>query len=175
MTIEPETGLTLEEIASLADGEDLHFEAIKKLPALVRSHPRLAEPLAELRRLAEEAGGTSLRDAVDLHRDFDRLAAAQWRHPAEVLDPDVGICYPEMIAIASARAGKADGAERERLIGIRERLEQAHVEYRETEEFFDGVVDRLLTLDGDEAEKALCRLAEQHRFRRKNREQSAET
>ncbi len=173
MTSSPETALTLEEIATLADGTDALDNVAWKLAPLVRSHPRLAGPIAELEAMAQDARVAGLRDAVDLHHDFDRLAAAQWQHPAEVLDPDAGISYPELIAIASARAGKARGAERRRLLGIRERLELAYADYRGREEFFEGVVDRLLELDQGAAEGLLKRLTEHHRFRRENPEWKA--
>ncbi len=168
MTKKLAADLTLEEIAMLADGSGIPDATAHKLAPLIRSDPRLTEPLAELHRMATDARVDCFEDAIKAHRELDQLAGADWRHPGEVLDPEAGIPYPELISVAGARAGRAAGAEKRRLLGILERLERAHAEYRAGEEFFQGTVDRLLDLDRGEAEAFLSRLTEHYRFRRKN-------
>ena len=120
-----ETDLTLREVAMLADGADLTAETAAKLAVLVRSCPLFAEQIEQLQAMAEVAGTAFLEDGLAAHRGFDQLMAAQWEHPDEVLGPHEGILYPQMIAMAEARARQAQGEERRRLLEVQERLEQA--------------------------------------------------
>lgn len=165
-----EANLTLEEIAMLADGTGIADQTARKLAPLIVTDPRLAAPLGQLRRMAKAASVDCFFSAVKAHQELELLIAARWRHPAEVLDPEAGICYSELIALASARAEQAAGAEKERLRKIHQRLEQAHAEHRAAEDFFQRIADWLLARDRQDAEALLRRLTEHHRFRRNNPE-----
>ena len=174
MSILAETDLDLEDIAMLADGSSISDETAKRFSPLVWTDSRLVEPLRELRQMAEDAGTTLLEDALSAHRDFERLEAESWDHPADVLDVSVGISYEELISLATARSGRTEGTDKERLIEMREGLQAAYEEHLAEERAATAFLEHLLTLDGAVAEALLNRLSEQQRLRRRQQEGQAE-
>jgi len=126
MKLETATGLTLEDIAVLADGTgNIPDETAARLAPLVRADDRFAPALDDLRRMTSDAGTAYLADGLDAHASFGRLRSESWTHPTDVLDPDLDVPYRELIAIASAQAGRAKGAEKAELRELRGRLEKA--------------------------------------------------
>ena len=169
MSVPPEIDLTIEDVALLVDGTGISDGSARKLAPFFAADPRLAEPLAHLRRLAEDAGADCLWHAVKIDQDLDELiAAGDWNHPAEVLDADAGICYPELISLAASRASKTAGPQKCRLLDVGKRMERAYADEQAVEDFFQRTIDRLLALERDRADALLARLVEHHRFRREN-------
>ncbi len=126
MKHETTTGLTLADIANLADGTgNITDETAARLAPLIRGDERFAAALADLRRMADDAGTAYLADGFDAHSRFERLRAKSWTHPTDVLHPDLDVPYRELIAVAAAAAGRARGAERVTLHQVQQRLERA--------------------------------------------------
>ncbi len=123
--------LTLEDVAMLLSHTDhLPARVALKLPRVIGTDPRLAAHVGQLQDMAREAGlEAECRDWPEIaflcHRDLDRLLAAEdWQHPAEVLDPDgeVGVSYRELIRAAETRARRSDDP---KLPEVRRRLKRA--------------------------------------------------
>ncbi len=166
---------TLEEVAQLADKTDQFSSAIKdKLRSLVRSDPSYAPQLAELERLAQDAGLPETNDRLYagwlFNQEFDRLLEAEdWQHPAEILDPDgnLGIGYQELINIAESRARRlaptAAAAHQE----VCRKLSEAHKGKQSKSDCVEVFVNALLTFDPEDAELLLGRAARAYRFHRR--------
>lgn len=168
-----ETLLTLEDAAHLLGRTDqLPSETIRRLGPVFGSDARFAGHVERLEALARAAGiETDVDDwpatALYCHRDFDRLVATDgWQHPAEVLDPDgsLGICYHELVRIAEARAQRA--REPDRLLAIKDRLEQAWADEQARQAPVRDIVTLLRDHDPDAVEQLLSLAAAEYRRQR---------
>ncbi len=167
--------LTLQDVALLLAGkpDQIPRDTARRLPEVIRTDPRFAGLVEELRALAREAGFEPVRDedletALDCRRDLERLLAAEgWEHPAEVLDPegDVGISYRELSCLAAARAERERGRGRPR--AVQEKLERAWASQRERDAPVVNFVTRLLEHDEETAEALLQQAAIEHRRQRR--------
>ncbi len=139
--------LTLEDIAALADGQDISDDTVRRLSEWVHTDRQFAEPVRHLKALAGDAGVELLSDGELLDRDFDRLLATEgWEHPAELLDPEgeVGVPYPELLAIAEARAEARAGRGEDAapIETVRRKLEHAARPHASVESLVDQVLER---------------------------------
>ncbi len=149
-------GLSLQDLANLLDADGgLDAAARSRLADLVRADPRCAPRLAELERLAADAGlGQELESALWLNRCFDRLlAAGAWKDPDEVLDVDdpQELHTRVLLRIADARAGRA--SDPSAIVRVKERLLAAEV--RAAEEPLKRFVLCLTALSPEGAERIL--------------------
>ena len=163
--------LSREELALVADGlvENLTDDGAKRLGQVIRTDPRFLAEFGELDALAREAG-------LEPGESFEYLSAAQaidealaalldareWSHPAEILDPDgaCGIPYPMLIRLARKREEKSDDAER--ILKVRQRLEEAFAAEMAEDAFVERFVAVLLELPPERATHLLARAAQQY-------------
>ncbi len=167
--------LTLQDVALLLAGkpDQIPRDTARRMAEVIRTEPRYAERVEELRTLAREAGFEPVRDedletALDSRRDLERLLTAEgWEHPAEVLDPqgEIGISYRELACLAAARAEREEGRGRAR--AVQEKLERAWASQREREAPVVRFVTRLLEHDEETAEALLQQAAVEHRRQRR--------
>ncbi len=164
-------GLTLEEVALVADGlvETLSDDAANRLGQVIRTDPRFETEIAELEVLAQEAGlgaddtfeCLSVAQAVDETLSV-LLDADGWSHPKEVLDPDGsrGIPYPPLIRLARGREGKS--AAPEKILQVRQRLEEALAAEMAEDALVERFVARILELPPERAIQLIARAAHQY-------------
>ena len=165
MAAEKEIGLTLEDIAVLADGTgNIPDDTAVRLQPVICRDDRYAEELAALRQMAEDAATELLEDGLNIFKRLARLRQRGWKKPSDVLaDPDREVPYRELIAMAGAMAGRARGAEKAELEELRERLILAY-----GEQLGGGkVVNELVGLEETLAEAVLSRVVGLYRLRRK--------
>ncbi len=161
-------GLTLEDVAILADGiGNIPDGTAERLRPLVREDERLAEDLAALRQLADDAGVQLLEDGLNTYERLGRLRERAWEKPSEVLDPLVEVPYRELIAMAGAMAKRADGGEKAELEELRERLIAAFGDELGGVKILK-MVDELVEVEDAVAETVLGQLVGLYRLRRKN-------
>ncbi len=166
-----ESLLTLEDVAILISAAgDLPAATAGRLARAVRTDPRFEPHVERLDALAGEAGLPAADDrplsALHCDRSFERLAAAtDWRHPAEVLDPDGdrGIAYPELLRLARTRA-RLPGAPG-RYAEVLARLEEAWAEERERAGLVERFVEGLIGYGPQQAERLLRLAASEYRLR----------
>lgn len=169
MKAETETGLTLEDIAVLADGTgNVLDETAAKLKPLICGDERFAEAIAALRQMAEDAGTRLLADGLHAFRSLSRLREKAWRKPTDVLDPDLDVPFGELISMAGAMAGRAEGEEQAELQRLRERLIDAFGVELGAEKILQMMMDRLGEVEEAVAEAVLSHLLGLYRFRRKS-------
>ncbi|MCP3963626.1 MAG: hypothetical protein GY719_37800 [bacterium] len=150
---EPEP-LTLLEVALLVEGHEIPPASRRRLRRFHRADPRLKEPLGELESLAVDAGVDDLVDGLFYNREVDRLLdAGDWAHPAEVLDPhgDVGISYPELLAVADARARRT--GDDQRVAEVREKLARTVAERATKDDLVRKILEPVLGLDREEVKR----------------------
>ena len=158
--MQPEKGLTLEDVAILVDGTgNIPDDTAERLAPVIATDPRVTAQIGELRHMAEEAGSDYLADALDAHTRFSRLQEGAWRHPTDILEPNLDVPYRELISIATLRAERARSAERAELLALKERLEIAYVEDLLAAACFRQLAERLLEVQAEVAIAALGRLA----------------
>jgi hypothetical protein len=165
--------LNLEDLASVIDGElgELSQEASSALTEFVRvlysDDPAHSEKLAELQQMTRDAGCEFLGDGLFAHECLEKLLAADtWDHPVDVLGGErEDVIYSRIIGIAAARAERADDPEA--ILDVKRRVEGAYAEHLTGQELVESVVERLLQLDSETAERTLERLTDHHRFRRR--------
>ena len=163
--------LSREELALVADGlvENLTDDGAKRLGQVIRTDPRFLAEFGELDALAREAG-------LEPGESFEYLSAAQaidealaalldareWSHPAEILDPDGsrGIPYPMLIRLARKREGKSEDAER--ILQVRQRLEEAFAAEKAEDALVERFVAVLLELPPERATHLFVRAAQQY-------------
>ncbi len=110
-----EEGLTLKDVAVLLDGVEVPDGTAARLAPFLRNDPRLAEEIAELELMAQDAGigrnqPERFTSAYDNDRDFRKLLTApEWERPEEVLDADKGFDVEELLSIARARLERSAG------------------------------------------------------------------
>jgi hypothetical protein len=163
--------LTREELALVADGlvESLTDDGARRLGHVIRTDPRFTAEFVELEAVAREAG-------LEPGGSFEYLSAAQaidealtmlldtrgWGHPAEILDPDGsrGIPYPMLIRLARKREGKSEDAER--ILQVRQRLEEAFAAEKAEDALVERFVAVLLELPPERATHLFARAAQQY-------------
>ncbi len=166
-----ESLLTLEDVALvLSASREVPAGTAGRLAGVVRTDPRFEPHVERLEALAEEAGLPEAQDrplsALHCQRSFERLAAAKdWRHPAEVLDPDgeLGIAYRELVHLARARA-RRQGAPRsygEALV----KLEAAWAQEKERAALVERFVEGLIGYEPEAAERLLRLASAEYRLR----------
>ena len=167
-----ETLLTLEDVAYLISlARDLPTETAQKLPGLIRSDPRFAVHVEKLETMTTGAGLDPTRDeqvysALVSHGEFDRLLAAEeWEHPAEVLDPkgDLGIHYRELVQTATTRARQSDDP---KLAEIQRKLERAWAGEQERAEPIQRIVAEIQDREPDDARHMLSQAFDEYRRQR---------
>ena len=167
MKAKNDKGLTLEDVAALADGAgNLSDETAARLQPFVCEDESFAEDLAALRQMAADAGTKLLDDGLQAFRSLSLLRQRTWKKPSDVLDPRLDAPFPELIAMAGAMAGRAGGAEKAELEELRERLIVAFADQLGGERFL-RMVDELLEVEEAVAEAVLRRLVALYRRRRK--------
>ncbi len=119
--------LTTEDVTRILDTDRLLPEETHyRLAAWVRSEPTFADQVHQVEILAADAGyADDLSAGLRLNEEFDRLLEKTWDHPVTVLEPDnieADVKFAEFIAIAEARAGRADDPQL--LLAIKTRLEK---------------------------------------------------
>ncbi len=171
--------LTLEDAALVADEQgQLPRDTEGRVRRLVRSDPRVTGHFDYLEELADEARmpETSERLHVGFQclEELERLEqAADWRHPAEVLDPtgEIGIPYRELLQLAGMRARQAAAPERYR--SIERKLERAWSVEKEGEALAERFAERLCAAEPATAERLLRHATRQYRARRRRGTRSA--
>lgn len=149
------SGLTLEDIAILLDGAEVPDGTARRLAPFLRRDPRLADEIAELEQMAQDAGIRAeqperFTTAYDNDRDFRKLLTApEWERPDEVLDPDVGFDIGELLRIAEARLERSPNP----LLGeVKQKLERAAAERQAVDRMVEGFLEGLLQLPVKQAE-----------------------
>ncbi len=166
MEAKNEKGLTLEDVAALADGTgNLPDDTAVKLKPIVCEDESLAEDLAALRQMAEDAGTGLLEDGLTTFKRLSRLRERAWEKPSDVLDPNQDVSIRELIAMAGAMAGRADGEEKGELEELKERLIAAFGDQLGGERVLE-MVDELLEVEEAVAEAVLGQLVGLYRLRR---------
>lgn len=88
MEAKTETGLTLEDIATLADGTgNIPDETAESLKPLIREDARFAEALAALRQMADDAGTKLAADGLDAFRSLTGSGSELGRSPPTCSTP----------------------------------------------------------------------------------------
>ncbi len=157
--MEGRTGLTLEDIAILLDGVEVPDGTARRLAPFLRQDPRLADEIAELKQMAQDAGIRAeqperFTTAYDNDRDFRKLLTApEWERPDEVLDPDVGFDIDELLRIAEARLARSPNP----LLGeVKQKLERAAAERQAVDRMVEGFLEGLLRLPAKQAEALIA-------------------
>ncbi len=168
--------LTLEDLALIADGTgNVPDATATRLQALFSCEDPdeveylwrcYAAALADLRRMAADAGVELLADGLYVHRLLERLRTEPWDAPADLIDPRLDVPYRELIAMTRARAGRAEGEEKAELGQLVERLGAALGAQIRGDSSADLLIDRLLEVGADIAEEALDQLVGLYRDRR---------
>ncbi len=143
--------LTLLEVALLVEGHEIPPASRRRLRRFHRADLRPKEPLGELEDLADDAGVEDLVDGFFYNQELDRLLAAdEWAHPAEVLDPhgDVGISYPELLAIADARARRSE--DDQHVAEVHQKLAGVVAEQATKDDLVRKILEPVLGLDREE-------------------------
>lgn len=167
MKVSTEPGLSLEDVAILADGTgNIPDDTAERLRPFIRETRRLAEPLAKLRQMAADAGTDFLADGLDTFESLRRLRARLWKRPADVLGTELDIPYNELISMAGAMAERADGEEKAELQELKQRLIAAFGDDLSRQRFFQALLFQLLSVEEDVAEVALEKLLQLYRTRR---------
>ncbi len=167
MEAKNETGLTLEDVAALADGTgNLSDETAARLKPLVCGDEAFAEDLAALRQMAEDAGTRLLADGLHAFRRLSRLRERFWSRPADVLGPDLDVPYGELITMAGAMAARVEGEERAGLERLRERLIVAFGVELGDDRALRLMMDRLDEVEETVAEAVLTHVLSQRKGRR---------
>ncbi len=173
---EPPEALTLLEVALLVEGHEIPPASRRRLRRFHRADLRLKEPLGELEDLADDAGVEDLVDGFFYNQELDRLLAAdEWAHPAEVLDPhgDIGISYPELLAIADARVVRPHAEER--ISAVREKLARNVAEQATKDDLVRKLLEPVLGRDPEEVKRLFSRaLTELWRVRHGSADADAE-
>ena len=169
-------GLTLEDIALLADGTgNIPDDTAIRLQALIccndlkliqRTWRRIASHLEELHEMAEYAGVELLADGLYVFRILEQLRSKTWESTSDVLDPRLDVPFQELIAMARAFADRADGHEKAELQQLGERLVIAVGDQIGGDKFVELLIDRLLEVGEEAAEEALSQLVGIYRHRR---------
>ncbi len=169
--------LTAEDVAELADGTgNIPDATARRLQALIRCRDpellrrnwdRIGTQLEELGQMAEDAGVDLLVDGLYVLRILEQLRARRWEYTGDVLDPRFEVPYPELISMARARAGRAEGPEKAGLELLAKRLVAVWGGQIGTDEDVDLLIDRLLEVGEEVGEEALGQLVEMYRCRRK--------
>lgn len=158
METQTTTGLTLKDIAILADGAgNISDETAERLAPYVRGDEDLKEPLAELRQMAADAGTPLLADGLHAFEILSRLRSRIWARPSDVLDPRLDVPFDELISMTAAMAERAGDKEKTELQQMKGRHEIGR-----------ALIDRLLEVDEDVAEAAVTHLVGLCRLRRKS-------
>ncbi len=157
--MEGRTGLTLKEIAILLDGVEVPDGTARRLAPFLRQDPRLADEIAELEQMAQDAGIRAeqperFTTAHDNDRDFRKLLTApEWERPDEVLDPDVGFDIDELLRIAEARLARSPNP----LLGeVKQKLERAAAERQAVDRMVERFLEGLLRLPAKQAEALIA-------------------
>ncbi len=133
MQAQQDVSLTPEDLALIADGTgNIPDDTAVRLQAFIlcagdpeefeRRRKWIVTELQELRRTAADAGVDLLGDGHYVLRTLERLRAEPWKTPADLLDPRLDVPYQELIAMAGARAERAEGEEKVELRQLIERL-----------------------------------------------------
>ena len=125
-----------------------------------------AARLAEMRRLAADAGVELLADGLYALDCLEKLGSAPWESPGEVLDPRLDVPYRELISLAAARAERTGGEEKAEIERLGKRLIRAQGDEVSSEDLVEPLIDRLLEVGDEAAEEALRRLVGRYRERR---------
>ncbi len=155
--------------ATLCEGKiDPPDETLARLTLHLRADPRVAGHVRELDRLTREAGAELPYEGLQAHSFLDQLLAEDgWQHPAEVLDGDLlEMYYPMLIRLAGLRAEHAEDPAP--LLVLRQRLEVGQTELEAGEELLDAIVERLLALEPELAERVLICIAGRYRLLRED-------
>ena len=167
---------TLEDVAHFVDGAgELPKDTAARLRALIRcddlnrvesTWDLIRAHRADLRRMADDAGVELLVDAVFVFRIFERLRSETWESPGDLLHDGVEVPYQQLIALVGAHAERAEGDERQELLRLKARLTAVVGDQLGSEGFVELLIDRLLEVGEELAEKTLDRVAETYRHRR---------
>lgn len=139
MATEPETDpapedipLTLEDVALLADGAgNIPDDTATRLQTLIRCDDLeriertwrwIKAELEQLRGMADDARVELLADGLYVFRCFERLRVEPWTLPGDLLDPRLDVPYQELISMAGAFEGRAQGAEKVEMQKLIERI-----------------------------------------------------
>ena len=94
------------------------------------------------------------------------MRAESWESPEDVLHPGIEVPCRRLIAMISAQAERAGGAETADLLRLRKRLIAALGKQLGDEEFVKQLIDRLLEVGEEVAEETLSQLTGRYRQRR---------
>jgi len=167
MKAKNQKGLTLEDVAALADGTgNLPDDTAARLKPIVCEDESLAEDLATLRQMAEDARTKLLEDGLTTFKRLSRLRQRAWKKPSDLLGPDHDLSFRELIAMAGAMAERAGGAEKAELEELKERLIAAFGDQLRGERVLE-MVDELLEAEEAVAEAVLGQIVGLYRRRRK--------
>ncbi len=167
MKAKNDKGLTLEDVAALADGTgNLSDETAAKLKPIVCANESFAEDLATLRQMADDAATTLLEDGLSTFKRLARLRQRAWKKPGDVLEPDLEVPYCELAAMTGAMAERAGGEEKAELEELGERLFAAFGDQLGGEKVLQ-MVDELVDLEEAVAEAVVGQLVGLYRLRRK--------
>ncbi len=169
--------LTPEDLALIADGTgNVPDDTAVRLQAFIlgagdreqfeRWRQWIVAQLEELRGAAAEADVELLADGRYVHTLLERLRAEPWDTPADLLDRRLDVPYQELIAMAGARADRAQGAETAEMRQLVERLVGALGDELGGEKFVQLLISRLLEVGEAAAEEALRQLVGIYRDRR---------
>jgi hypothetical protein len=170
----PESGLTLEELALIADGQAdaLGGKAARWLGELFRTDPRFAKEMAHFKALAREAGIAEadpvgqLHIAVLVHQSIDALLESEdWKHPEDVIAGiwSNGIPYENLVHLARVREEKAKDSGRIRR--VRESLEEVLAAREAEQQLVTAFLDGLTRLPLARARYLVARVNRRQEFR----------
>ena len=164
MNPKTQSGLTLQDIATLADGTGNITDATaSRLAAYIRSDPRFNEALSHFRQMAEDAGVEYLADGLEIHQIITELRQSPSKAPCDVIHPALDVPYTQLINMATALAIRASGKENTELIALTTRLIVALSDELDTDHHFTCLLDRFLSLEEQAAQETLAQLVEHYR------------
>ena len=120
--------LGLEDLVRIFCEGDIDDELRERLQSTLRTDPRLSRKFEQLEAMQADAGSVNLWQGFNRNQELDcLLEAGPWEDPSEILHPegpaDGELDYRQLIAVADARAGRAEDPRL--ILEVRKRLLRA--------------------------------------------------